>query len=564
MKTNLITFFALLFSISLFAQSPHSFTYQGVARHNNDVVVGSIGLQLTVHEGSPAGPVVYQERQFPMTNSYGVFSVALNDGTGTVISGDFTTIDWGANPHYLQVELDENGGASYTDMGTSQILSVPYAIYADRAAWAENDGDTNPDNEIQALSLSGSTLSLSLGGGSVNLDDGDWLVSSGNTYNASNNVGIGLSLPTARLHVEDNQSQSITSGVIYGRYTATTNTDGIGVSGYSVPNDYYGIGGEFEGGWRGLIGRVNPTGGSTYTGVYAAVAGGTGTNYGLYAVASGSGTNYAGFFAGDLYSTTDIEAYDNVEAGLDVNAGDDVNIVDDLNTDDAYIEDFTRMGGATGKRVTVGNDAEMRGYGSNGNANYGFGVPVIGGTTYNNNGYVYVMNSFGSIRAGMYVDAAGNGVIFKDVNNFRMEHPEDPSKEIWYACIEGPEVAAYERGTATLVNGEVTVDFSEHFELVINPEYMTVILTPLSADSKGMAVVEKTASGFTVKELANGTGNYSFDWEVKSVRKGYEDYKTIREQADLPFATPSIEPEREAENNTDRIHPATGKELTKE
>ena len=59
---------------------------------------------------------------------------------------------------------------------------------------------------------------------------------------------------------------------------------------------------------------------------------------------------------------------------------------------------------------------------------------------------------------------------------------------------------------------------------------MTVMLTPLSADCQGLAVVEKTASGFRVKELFQGTGTYQFDWEVKCVRKGYEDYQVIRDK----------------------------------
>jgi hypothetical protein len=69
------------------------------------------------------------------------------------------------------------------------------------------------------------------------------------------------------------------------------------------------------------------------------------------------------------------------------------------------------------------------------------------------------------------------------------------------------------------------------------PDYkdvITVMLTPLSADSKGMAVVEKTATGFKVKELYQGTGSYGFDWEVKSVRKGFEEYQVIRQKRDLP------------------------------
>ena len=122
-----------------------------------------------------------------------------------------------------------------------------------------------------------------------------------------------------------------------------------------------------------------------------------------------------------------------------------------------------------------------------------------------------------------------------------MAHPSKPDKEIWYACIEGPEGAAYTRGTANLVNGEVEVVFPDHFMEVINPQTMTVNLTPLSAESKGLAVVEKTATGFKVKELAQGTGNYGFDWEVKAVRKGLEDYRPVRDKGEVKMGGPGKE-----------------------
>ncbi len=128
----------------------------------------------------------------------------------------------------------------------------------------------------------------------------------------------------------------------------------------------------------------------------------------------------------------------------------------------------------------------------------------------------------------------GHGVfVSADVKNFRMDDPSNPEQEIWYASMEGPEAGAYERGTTELVNGVATVTFSDHFQKVINPKDMTVMLTPLSGDSQGLAVIEKTADGFKIVELHKGTGNYSFDWEVKSVRKGYEDYKVIRQKRDV-------------------------------
>jgi hypothetical protein len=153
-------------------------------------------------------------------------------------------------------------------------------------------------------------------------------------------------------------------------------------------------------------------------------------------------------------------------------------------------------------------------------------------------------------RSQLYVNSI-TGV----VKGFRMVHPQDPTKEIWYACIEGPEAAAYERGTAQLVNGVAAVQFSDHFQLVANREGMTVMLTPLSGKSNGLAVVEKTERGFKVQELMEGTGNYQFDWEVKCVRKGLENFQIIRDRDYGLSDLPSIESMRR-ENTAPASAPA--------
>ncbi len=137
--------------------------------------------------------------------------------------------------------------------------------------------------------------------------------------------------------------------------------------------------------------------------------------------------------------------------------------------------------------------------------------------------------------AGVYADQSGFGILWGDIKSFRMKYPGRANQEIWYASIEGPEAAAYTRGNAKLINGEAFVEFPEHYQVVANPETMTVIVTPLSADSKGMAVIEKTGKGIKVKELAGGTGNYSFDWEVKCVRSGHENFRVIRSSDELQY-----------------------------
>jgi hypothetical protein len=174
-----------------------------------------------------------------------------------------------------------------------------------------------------------------------------------------------------------------------------------------------------------------------------------------------------------------------------------------------------------------GGIVQTKGQNSSNNAGLSFpsGRPNVG--------YIFCQDDAGQIQAGLIVAQNGTGEVFGDTKNFRMEHPEQPGKEIWYASLEGPEAAAYERGSSELRYGEAFIPFSDHFQLVINPETMTIILTPHSADTYGLAVVEKTAKGFRVKELKGGKGHFGFDWEAKAVRKGYEDYRVIRDARDM-------------------------------
>lgn len=148
-------------------------------------------------------------------------------------------------------------------------------------------------------------------------------------------------------------------------------------------------------------------------------------------------------------------------------------------------------------------------------------------------GGIELFNAFGS-RAisliGGNIDCGNLQV--SGVKNFVIDHPEDPTKNIVYASVEGPEAGAYCRGTAKLVDGVATISFDNHFSLVANPDTMTIQLTPRSADSMGLAVVEQTDAGFTVRELAKGTGTYEFNWHATAVRNGYENYQPVREKAE--------------------------------
>jgi hypothetical protein len=183
---------------------------------------------------------------------------------------------------------------------------------------------------------------------------------------------------------------------------------------------------------------------------------------------------------------------------------------------DSWVQATMEVGSSGGGEILV--------YGPNHQANVYLG-PDSGDP---DNGVVTVLDSTGNAQAGMYVDAGGDGIVWGDVKNFRVPNPDQPATDIVYACIEGPEAAAYIRGTSHLVNGQATVELPEHFLAVASSRGMTVQVTPLSAESHGLAVVRKSLDGIIIRELRRGTGTYDFDWEVKCVRRGYEDYRVIR------------------------------------
>jgi len=134
MKKIYTLFLALIFAGSLMAQTPQSFKYQAVARDaSGDVVADqAVGMQISILQGSTSGTAVYVETFTPTTNEFGLIN--LNIGAGTLVSGDLTTIDWSADTYFLKIEMDITGGTTYEEYGTSQLLSVPYALHAKTAA----------------------------------------------------------------------------------------------------------------------------------------------------------------------------------------------------------------------------------------------------------------------------------------------------------------------------------------------------------------------------------------------------------------------------------------------
>jgi uncharacterized protein (TIGR02145 family) len=125
------------------AQAPQGIPYQAIARNASGAAIANsaVRVRFSIRDSIATGIIRYQETHNPTTSALGLFSV--NVGRGTVVSGSFAGINWGKNAKFLQVELDPAGGTSYTDLGTTQMMSVPYALQANAIKFRTSaTGDT--------------------------------------------------------------------------------------------------------------------------------------------------------------------------------------------------------------------------------------------------------------------------------------------------------------------------------------------------------------------------------------------------------------------------------------
>jgi hypothetical protein len=139
--TLLSTLCFLLLTLVVNAQTPpNAFNYSAVARNaaGQPIATATIGIQITILKTSPAGVSQYSENHFVNTDAYGLFNLVI--GAGAVQSGSMATIDWSNDNYYLKVGMDAAGGTNFLTMGTTQLLSVPYALYAKSAGSVSGGG----------------------------------------------------------------------------------------------------------------------------------------------------------------------------------------------------------------------------------------------------------------------------------------------------------------------------------------------------------------------------------------------------------------------------------------
>ncbi|EDM38506.1 hypothetical protein PBAL39_20575 [Pedobacter sp. BAL39] len=152
----------LLVSIGLYAQAPKKISYQAVVRNNTNKLVVSqrVGVRISILQGSANGNAVYAETQGPTSNANGLISLEI--GSGTPVSGTFSGINWGNGTYFIKTETDPNGGSNYDVVGISQLMSVPYALYAETSGSSTpgpkgDKGDKGDAGAAGAAGLPGAT-----------------------------------------------------------------------------------------------------------------------------------------------------------------------------------------------------------------------------------------------------------------------------------------------------------------------------------------------------------------------------------------------------------------------
>ncbi len=243
---TILSSYFLLATFYSFAQVPQRFNYQGIARDakGNPMAKQQLSLKLAVLPTQDATDSEYEETQHVITNEFGLYTLQI--GNGTPVTSEMKTVKWETGNKYIKVAIDPKGGNDFVDAGTSQLLSVPYAIYADKAGMAKTaGGDRTGAVNSNATHIAGDANYLTK---FTALNT----IGKSQLYENGTNIGIGTTSPAARLHLYSN-----VAGVQ--QHLRMQNADSIGVGRFTMYNDsllsyatFSKYGTKYPGGYTGI------------------------------------------------------------------------------------------------------------------------------------------------------------------------------------------------------------------------------------------------------------------------------------------------------------------------
>lgn len=543
-KILYLSFYLLWISQLLYSQAPQAFNYQAVVRNKTGEVLKAqpLDIQITILSDNAQGPTAYQEIHTTTTSDAGTISLQI--GKGTPLQGKFDEINWTSGKDYFLNTTFTLNNETIT-LGAVQILSVPYALYAQRSGEKHN------------LILKDGKLSIEGGGEGVKLPSGGsssqclWEEGVGEIYHKGaislkqNNVpylqanadidGVGH----LSLNYKGDKSITFDQGeiVTYNsgeqpkvKIANTSNTEngGIGV-------------------WGGGLERISLLAYKIDPGVYSEIlmkgmdaktdlVSLSAADYGnLYlnksgATREGAALNYTGLTLWDLNrkKTVSIENYsaDNIKRGI-------IRLYDQSDSDSKYHTNISSGG------------IRLDGYNGSDNVYLGSATKNSGGVwTFDPDGNNLVMIT--TVEG--TDDAAAIAICYKGEHKGQFHIINGKSRlttdEIYLAgrplsasstsytaglkstgghapCFVSESVDGQItfRGTASLNNGQFRIILPSEETEKIDEKSITIQVTPLSPVSKGLAVVGKNNRSFTVAELMSGTGSYDFDWTLTAMIK---------------------------------------------
>ena len=257
MKRSLFTalFFLALFATKSWAQSgaPEKISFQAVVRNASNALVTNqaVGMRVSILQGSASGSAVYSETQTPTSNANGLVTIEI--GGGNVVSGSISGINWVNGPYFVRTEVDPTGGTNYTITGTSQLLSVPYALYA-KTSGSSTPGPAGPIGPQGLQGVQGPAGQGVPTGGTANqvlakVDGTDY-----NTAWVTPSAGGGSAYPNVELSVTNTTIQNIPD------LAGGTSTTVLNFSGSNNENASL-TGGNL---WNGSVFTVGSTGAGWY------------------------------------------------------------------------------------------------------------------------------------------------------------------------------------------------------------------------------------------------------------------------------------------------------------
>jgi hypothetical protein len=220
---------AFLLSLNMMAQAPQKMSYQSVVRNSNGELISnqSVSVRISILQGSASGTSVFVETHQVNTNINGLATLQI--GNGTNVSGTISAIDWSNGPYFIKTETDPSGGSNYALSGTTELLSVPYALYAANGGTPGPQGIPGNDGvSVTNSQVVGDSLFITLNNGQT--------INAGEVRGATGNDGLdGVGVTNTQvigdsLFVTLDNGQTINAGEVKGA-TGNDGTDGLnGVS----------------------------------------------------------------------------------------------------------------------------------------------------------------------------------------------------------------------------------------------------------------------------------------------------------------------------------------------